>query len=123
MLIRCGQCGGKLRRVHRTLFERFQYLAVYECRDCDTEAPVPRPSTYHLGPHCRCPRCGTLQLVRLKKRDRIDGMHHGFLNLVERLAGGRLIHCRLCRLQFYDRRVLASEAAAAEKQEAGSAKN
>jgi DNA-directed RNA polymerase subunit RPC12/RpoP len=122
-MVVCGQCGGNLRRVHRTFFERFKYLAVYECRECDAEIPVPRPFTYHLGPHCRCPRCGTFHLVRHKQRDRIDGMHYGVFNLVEKLAGGKLTHCRICRLQFYDRRALASEAAAAEKHGAGPAKN
>ena len=121
MTIKCSQCGAKLRRVHRTILERFQYLAVYECLDCDTEAPVMRPYTYHLGPHCRCPRCGTYRLSRLKERDRIDGMQGGFLNLLERIAGGKLIHCRFCRVQFYDRRILASEGAASDKQEAGAA--
>jgi hypothetical protein len=37
-------------------------------------------------------------------------MHGGFLNLVERVMGkGKLFHCRWCRLQYYDRRSLASE--------------
>ena len=31
-------------------------------------------------------------------------MRRGFLNFVERLANGRLYHCRFCRVQFYDRR-------------------
>jgi hypothetical protein len=36
-------------------------------------------------------------------------MHTGFLNFLERRFGGRLYHCRYCRIQFYDRRMLASE--------------
>jgi hypothetical protein len=55
-------------------------------------------------------------------------MHGGFLNFLERVASkGRLFHCRWCRLQFYDRRGLATQvdavppvAAVAEKT-AGSA--
>jgi hypothetical protein len=36
-------------------------------------------------------------------------MHTGFLNWLEKIAGKRtLFHCRWCRLQFYDRRPLAS---------------
>jgi hypothetical protein len=47
--------------------------------------------------------------VRLKQPDKIDPMHGGFLNFLERLASkGRLFHCRWCRLQFYDRRELAT---------------
>jgi hypothetical protein len=48
-------------------------------------------------------------VVKLKKRDQIDPMHSGFLHLIERLFGGRLYHCRYCRLQFFDRRELAPE--------------
>jgi hypothetical protein len=111
-MVKCGQCGGKLRRVHRTFFERFNYMAIYECPKCEREEFVPRRFRYHLGPVCRCPVCGTLRVVRLKERDRIDRLLSGFLNLLERLAGGsRLYHCRWCRMQFYDRRKLASEIA------------
>jgi DNA-directed RNA polymerase subunit RPC12/RpoP len=109
-MLRCNQCGGKLRRVHRTFVEHFQYLAIYECRECETETFVPRPYRHHLGPHCRCPLCGTQRLSRLQGPDRIDRMHDGLLNRLERLAGGgRLLHCCFCRVQFYDRRPLAPE--------------
>jgi hypothetical protein len=120
-MTKCSQCGGKLRRVHRTLLERFQYLAIYECLECDLDTFVPRPYQHHLGPYSRCPHCGTLRLSRLKQRDRIDRMHRGFLNVLERLAGGKLIHCRFCRLQFYDRRPLAAEAPTPGEQEMGPA--
>jgi hypothetical protein len=99
------------------LLERFLYLAIYECPDCDIETFVPRPYQHHFGPHSRCPHCGTLRLIRLKQRDRIDRMHGGFLNALERIAGGKLVHCRFCRLQFYDRRPLATEAPTAGEQE------
>jgi DNA-directed RNA polymerase subunit RPC12/RpoP len=102
--------------VHRTFRERLQYLAIFKCNACQAEAFAAHPYSYHQGPHCRCPRCGTYRLSRLKERDRIDRMQRGFFNLVKRLAGGRLVHCRICRLQFYDRRVLASEARASQQQ-------
>src|ERR1017187_10339060 len=35
--MKCVQCGERLRRVHRTFFERFSYMAVYECRTCKRE--------------------------------------------------------------------------------------
>jgi hypothetical protein len=41
-------------------------------------------------------------------------MYTGLLNLLERMAGGKLYHCRYCRIQFWDRRRLASEVAADE---------
>jgi len=107
-MVKCGKCGGRLRRIHRTLLDRFNYMAIYECRQCQSEEFVPRRFRYHLGPVCRCPVCGTYRVVRLKERDRVDPVHGGFLNLLERLAGGgRFFHCRWCRLQFYDRRELA----------------
>jgi hypothetical protein len=84
-------------------------MAIYECRDCDAGKFYPRRYTYHFGPHCRCPHCGTFRVTRLKAPDKIDRLHTGFLNFLERQLGGRLHHCRYCRIQFYDRRVLASE--------------
>jgi hypothetical protein len=98
-----------LRRIHRTLLERFSYMAIFECRDCREISNSPRQFKLHLGEFCRCPRCGTFRLSRLRKRDKIDPMHAGFLHLLERMAGGHLYHCRYCRLQFYDRRKLAPE--------------
>ena len=48
-------------------------------------------------------------------------MHTGMLNTLERMVGGKLFHCRYCRLQFWDRRRLQSEvladAAAAKEEE------
>jgi DNA-directed RNA polymerase subunit RPC12/RpoP len=105
--MKCRQCGGKLRRVHRTFVERFSYMAIYECRTCEREEYAPRRYRYHLGEEARCPVCGSYRIVKLKHPDRIDKMHTGFLNWLEKLAGKKaLFHCRWCRLQFYDRRPL-----------------
>jgi len=101
---KCVRCGGRLRRVHRTFIERFSYMAKYRCRDCQAIETYPRRYRYHFGPRARCPRCGTFRITKLKERDKIDKMETGFLNLVERWAGGKLFHCRFCRVQFYDRR-------------------
>ena len=109
--MKCRQCGEKLRRVHRTFWERLNYMAVYECQKCDREELVPRRFRYHFGPNCRCPVCGTYRVSKLKTPDRIDRWHGGFLNLVERIvSGGQMYHCRWCRLQFYDRRPLSESA-------------
>ncbi len=89
-------------------------MAIYECRKCEREEFAPRRYRYHFGPFCRCPACGSHRVVRLKQPDKIDRMHGGFLNLLERIAGkGRLFHCRWCRLQFFDRRPLATKIQAA----------
>ena len=100
----CGQCGGRLKRVHRTFLERFSYMAIYECRDCHVETCIPRRYRYHFGADARCPHCGTTRLSKLKEKDGIDPMRSGVMNLAERLAGGKLYHCCFCRIQFYDRR-------------------
>jgi len=112
-VLKCKHCGGRVRRVHRTFFERFSYMAIYACRDCDSEKLYPRPYMYHFGPLCRCPRCGTFRVTRLKAPDKIDRLNPGFLNYLERLVGGTLYHCRYCRVQFYDRRMLTEEKTAA----------
>ena len=106
---KCVRCGGRLRRVHRTFFERFSYLAIFECKECSGEEFVPRRYRAHFGKGARCPKCGTFRITRLKTPDKIDPIQNGLLNLLERMAGGRIHHCRYCRIQFYDRRRLASE--------------
>ena len=90
----CTRCGGRLKRIHRTFAERIAYLAIYECKQCHTEDNMPRAHYLHRGKAARCPKCGTYRIVRLKEPDQIDPMHTGLLNLLERMAGGRLHHCR-----------------------------
>lgn len=98
-----------MRRVHRTLLERVSYLAIYSCKHCHAEDNLPRAHQLHRGKAARCPKCGTYRITRLKEPDRIDPMHTGLLNMLEKMAGGRLFHCRYCRIQFWDRRRLRSE--------------
>ena len=90
-------------------------MAIYECRDCFDVTFSPRRFRFHLGKRCRCPICGTFRITRLKERDKIDRMNTGFLHFLERMAGGRLFHCKFCRLQFYDRRKTAVEIAGPER--------
>jgi hypothetical protein len=104
---KCGSCGSqRMKRVRRLLWERFTYLAIYQCRNCKAVESVPRSFLYHFGTDCRCPKCGTFRVTKLRERDHIDPMMPGIWNLLERLAGGKLYHCRYCRVQFYDRRRL-----------------
>jgi len=106
-----------MRRVHRTLMERFAYLAIYECKTCHIEYPLPHAYQLHFGKSARCPKCGTYRITRLKVRDKIDPMYSGLLNILELLAHGRLYHCRYCRIQFWDRRRLVSEVFAEEAEQ------
>jgi uncharacterized protein with PIN domain len=112
---KCGRCGGKLRRVHRTFFERLNYMAKYRCRQCHSTDSVPRPFRFHLGTRCRCHRCGTFRITKLKVRDKIDPMERGFLNVLEKWSGGKLYHCKFCRIQFWDRRKYVAVTAAAQQ--------
>jgi DNA-directed RNA polymerase subunit RPC12/RpoP len=103
-----------MRRVHRTLMERFSYLAIYSCKECHAEDNLPRAHRLHLGKAARCPKCGTFRITRLKEPDHIDPMHTGVLNMLEQMASGKLFHCRYCRIQFWDRRRLLAEVEADE---------
>jgi len=107
---KCSRCGGRLRRIHRTLFERLGYMAIYQCQRCREEQVVLRRWRYHFGPGTRCPLCGSRRVTKLKAPDRIDPMLGGFLNFLERMFNGKLYHCRFCRIQFYDRRALETVA-------------
>lgn len=101
---KCVDCGGPIKRVHRTLLQRFRYVAIYECCRCKLQQSVPSHYLSQLGAESRCPKCGTYRIVRLNQPDKIDPMYSGLSNALERWSGGRLYHCRFCRLQFYDRR-------------------
>ena len=67
-----------------------------------------RRFTQFLGtssPYARyaaCPECGTERVKRLIRRDRIDRMSDVPWSTIQRHLGGKLFHCVLCRLQFYD---------------------
>jgi DNA-directed RNA polymerase subunit RPC12/RpoP len=117
---KCSRCGGRLRRVHRTLLERLGYMAIYQCQACKQEQVVLRRWRYHFGLGPRCPICGSYRITKLRARDRIDPMRTGFLNLLERLGHGKLFHCRFCRVQFYDRREMQAVDSRAEQQPAES---
>ena len=71
--------------------ERFSYLAIYSCKECHAEDNLPRAHHLHRGKAARCPKCGTFRIKQLKEPDHIDPMHTGVLNLLEKMAGGKLI--------------------------------
>jgi hypothetical protein len=85
-------------------------MGIFECRQCKDVRKVARRYTYHLGKDARCPLCGTYRLRVLAEKDHIDRMYTNLVNLAKRVFGGRLLHCRYCRVQFYDRRPLSEEA-------------
>jgi len=105
----CRTCGGRLRRIHRSFVERFFYMGVFECPQCKDIKRVARRFTYHLGEEARCPLCGTFRLRVLAEKDHIDRMLKNPVNVWQRWMGGKIFHCRYCRVQFYDRRRLAEQ--------------
>jgi hypothetical protein len=50
----------------------------------------------------KCPQCHSVDLTVLRRRDGVDRMRSGIINLFNKVAGGKLYHCWFCRLQFYD---------------------
>ena len=108
----CRTCGERLNRVHRTFAERFFYMGIFKCPQCKEVKRIARRYTHYLGEHTRCPLCGTYRLRVLVERDHIDRMLKTPMNVWHRMMGGKLYHCRYCRVQFYDRRPLAEESSA-----------
>ncbi|HZT31134.1 MAG TPA: hypothetical protein VFA33_14695 [Bryobacteraceae bacterium] len=100
----CANCGERMQRVHRSFREKFLFLALYECGQCQSRRPEPRRTTFYLGEYPRCPRCGTYRLRQMPVRDQIDPMRRGLFNRLQGWLGGTLYHCRYCRVQFYDLR-------------------
>ncbi len=99
----CQKCGGALRRSRRTLVERLLYSEAFRCEKCQQRVRTTSFSLRYVR-YVKCPCCHSVDLTILKRRDGIDRMQKGFLNLVQRLGGGKLYHCWFCRLQFYDTR-------------------
>jgi DNA-directed RNA polymerase subunit RPC12/RpoP len=99
----CQRCGGALRRSRRSLVERLFYAEAYRCEGCGERTRTALFDLKHAR-YVKCPRCHSVDLTVLKRRDGIDRMQTGVLNLLQKLGGGKLYHCWFCRLQFYDTR-------------------
>ena len=114
----CSTCGKRLRRVHRTALEKLWYSAAYNCPQCVRRDRVPHevvvaPLGFFFSRHTRCPQCGTPNIHRENKPDRIDSVSNHPVSLIQQLSGAPLYHCRACRLQYYDWRLprpIATEA-------------
>jgi len=103
--MQCDWCGNTVGRVRRTKWERLTSAIVYQCPDCQRKTKIPKfPGLYIFSLRRTCPKCGTPQLERLRKRDRIDPLYHNPLSLIQALFGASIFWCPFCRLQFYDLR-------------------
>lgn len=100
----CKECGSIVARRHRSGNERILYQACFKCRRCNADNRTYRIFFQFLQHYVDCPRCGTVDLSKLRSIDRIDRMTRNPFRHIIRLFGGTLYHCGYCRYQFYDLR-------------------
>jgi predicted RNA-binding Zn-ribbon protein involved in translation (DUF1610 family) len=103
----CPTCGRSLIRRHRTWFERMFYAEAFRCRHC--ERPVRRfhrslsvNATFLLSRHTHCPKCGTANVHRTAKRDKVDSFSRHPASRVFHVIGAPISKCPACRLQYFD---------------------
>jgi hypothetical protein len=94
-------------RVHRSALERLLFADVFRCRDCGRRNRRLHARTavrlrYLFSLHTHCPRCGTADVIRRKRRDKVETMSAGLLSRLARLTGAPVRFCGACRLQYYD---------------------
>jgi len=93
-----------MKRIRRKLWERAVYTVLVRCRNCDRRIGQKHLVYNYFSPSTRCPCCGGADLERRQKPDRVDRLLGNPYRLAQRLLGGGLFHCELCRVQFYDLR-------------------
>jgi hypothetical protein len=102
-------------RTRRTRLQKLVYSGTFGCTLCEHRVKYLHPFidytlTFVFSRHTRCIRCGTPNVIRLAKRDRIDSMSKSLASLLQRLTGAPLVKCPGCRLQYYDWRAPAPQA-------------
>jgi predicted nucleic acid-binding Zn ribbon protein len=108
-MTQCPTCGQRLHRRHRKRLEKLFYTDIYLCRKCGGTFKVRRLLPHlnpRLAPYTHCVRCGTFDVHRVVKRDRIDPVSNSPSTWVHRFTGAPLYKCIACRLQYYDWRPL-----------------
>jgi hypothetical protein len=86
------------------LWEKPIYSVIFTCRGCESRVGAKRNFFDYFGGHAKCPRCGTEDLKKRSKPDKIDKLIKTPISMLQSFAGGYLYHCGFCRIQFYDRR-------------------
>jgi uncharacterized protein with PIN domain len=106
-MTQCPRCESRLRRTHRTAFQRTLYSDAFVCRECGYRTARLRPfirvnATFLFSRHTHCIRCGTARVHRLSKRDRVDSISKHLFSLLQHLTFAPINKCIACRLQYYD---------------------
>ena len=93
------------RRVHRTFFERFSYMAIYECQRVQERGVCAAPLSATTSARTAAARMRHVprHAAQAARQDRPHARRLAELAGAH-VAAGRLYHCRFCRIQFYDRR-------------------
>ena len=104
---RCARCGDEWMRVHRTATERLLFETALQCRNCRRRVRRLYPGflawlQYTFSFRTHCPKCGSADVVRRSKRDKVEGSVYNPLAVICRLTGAPLRYCESCRVQYND---------------------
>lgn len=103
----CPDCGKHMTRTHRTPVQKLLYSDIFRCTKCGRRRNLLHMVrgalvTFTFSRYTHCIRCGTSNVHRLVKRDRVDSMSRHPLSLLFALTGAPLNKCPGCRLQYRD---------------------
>ena len=87
--------------------QKVLYGEAFRCTKCGRRLNRMRPGlastlTFIFARHTHCIRCGTPDVDRLKKRDRVDSVSRHPASVLLALTGAPFNRCSICRLQFHD---------------------
>jgi hypothetical protein len=87
--------------------EKFIYSDMYRCVKCGYRVGIAYALlrsnlTFVCSRHTRCIRCGTIEVRRSSRRDRIDSVSNNPLSWLMRFAAAPINRCVRCRLQYFD---------------------
>ncbi len=103
----CPGCGRHLMRAHRRPLQKILYSDAFRCPKCGYRLNRSRVTlsptvSFLFSRHTSCVQCGSLNVHRMAKRDRIDSISKSPVTWLFRLSGAPLNKCPTCRLQYYD---------------------
>ena len=112
----CPNCGTHLIRTHRTVVQKLFYADVLQCTKCGNRmkrlhSTLDASVSFFFSRYSHCIRCGTPDVYRLKKQDRIDSVSRHPASFLLALTGAPFNKCSSCRLQYHDWRRPGREAA------------